>query len=247
VLSRLAAAGAVLALAAGCASTDGAPAAQPPPQPPPSTASPPIPTPTPTPTAEAGFTVSSRRLSGAEQAAMRGVTWHPGCPVPLRDLRVVRLAYRDFAGARRTGRLVVHRDAVTAVGRIFRRLYEIGFPIRRMQPIEAYGGDDYASIEADNTSAFNCRPKTGSTSTWSQHAYGRAIDVDPLENPYVYGAGAGRTSHPRSRPYLDRTQARPGVILDGSPAVAAFEDAGWHWGGRWHGPIDYQHFSAVQE
>ncbi|WP_367920436.1 M15 family metallopeptidase, partial [Nocardioides ginsengisoli] len=231
-------------LAAGCAATGGAP--EPAPTRAPGTTAPTSPA-SGGEAADAGFSVRSRHLSGAEQAAMRGVTWHPGCPVPLRDLRVVRLTYRDFAGRRRTGRLVVHHDAVAAVGRIFRRLYEIDFPIRRMQPIEAYGGDDYASIEADNTSAFNCRPKTGSTTTWSQHAYGRAIDLDPLENPYVYGAGAGRTSHPGSRPYLDRTRARPGVILDGSPAVAAFEDAGWHWGGRWHGPIDYQHFSAVQE
>ena len=237
MLSRLAAAAAVLLLATGCAGT-----------PEPATPAPhAVPTartaPTPTPTD--GFASSSRRLTTGERAAMRGVTWHPGCPVPLGALRMVRLTYRDFAGVRRTGHLVVHRDAVPAVRRIFRRLYEIEFPIRRMRPIEAYDGDDFASIEADNTSAFNCRPKTGSTTQWSQHAYGRAIDLDPLENPYVYDGN--RTSHPRSTPYLDRTRARPGVLLDGSPAVAAFEDAGWHWGGRWHGPVDHQHFSAVQE
>ena len=81
----------------------------------------------------------------------------------------------------------------------FRALYRARFPIRRMRPIQAYGGDDFASIEADNTSAFNCRAATGS-SRWSEHAYGRAIDIDPIENPYVSG---GRTSHPASVPYLD--------------------------------------------
>ncbi len=175
---------------------------------------------------------------------MRGVTWHPGCPVPLADLRVVRLAFHDFGGGRRTGRLVVHRDVVADVTRIFRRLWELDFPIRRMVPVEAYDGDDFASIEAGNTSAFNCRAKTGS-STWSHHAYGRAIDLNPLENPYVYDGG--RTSHERSVPYLDRGRVRPGVLLADGPVVAAFEEAGWYWAGRWEEPTDYQHFSAMPD
>ena len=191
-----------------------------------------------------GFASSSRRLTDAEKAAMRGVTWHPGCPVPLTDLRVVRLAFHDFAGRRRTGRLVVHRDVVADVRRVFGRLWDLGFPIRRMRPIEAYGGDDFASIEADNTSAFNCRPKTGSSSTWSHHAYGRAIDLDPLENPYVLH---GRTTHDGSVPYLDRSIARPGVVREGDPVVAAFDAIGWYWGGRWHDPVDHQHFSSMPE
>ncbi len=108
-----------------------------------------------------------------------------------------------------------------------------------MRPIQAYGGDDFASIEADNTSAFNCRPATGS-SRWSQHAYGLAIDIDPIENPYVSG---GRTSHPASEPYLDRRRVRPGMAVEGGPLVAAFDARGWGWGGRWSGTRDYQHFS----
>lgn len=196
------------------------------------------------PEAPTGFTSSSRRLTEAEQAAMRGVTWRPGCPVPLADLRVVRLAFHDFAGRRRTGRLVVHRDAVADVRRVFAQLWDLGFPIRRMRPIEAYGGDDFASIEADNTSAFNCRPKTGSSTTWSHHAYGRAIDLNPLENPYVLH---GRTTHDGSLPYLDRSTARPGVVREDDPVVAAFDAIGWYWGGRWHDPVDHQHFSAMPD
>lgn len=232
----------VLVGAAGCSS------AGPSPQPAPPTA-------TPSPTAAVtsaapsarptGYAASSRPLTRAEQRGMRGVTWHPGCPVPLADLRVVRLAYRDFGGDRRTGRLVVHRDVVADVTRIFRRLWELRFPVRRMVPIEAYHGDDFASIEADNTSAFNCRAKTGSTTTWSHHAYGRAIDLNPLENPYVYDGG--RTSHERSIPYLDRGRDRPGVLLAEGPVVAVFEEAGWFWGGRWEEPTDYQHFSAMPD
>jgi hypothetical protein len=112
-----------------------------------------------------------------------------------------------------------------------------------MQPIEAWRGDDFRSIEADNTSAFNCRPATGS-SRWSEHAYGRAIDLNPLENPYVSG---GATSHARSRPYLDRSRVarRRGVIADGGIVTRAFARIGWRWGGRWSGGVrDYQHLSA---
>ena len=115
---------------------------------------------------------------------MIGVSWHQGCPVGLSQLRLVTLTYRGFDGRDHTGRLVANRDAAAALVAVFRRLYAARFPIRRMEPVDRYGGDDYRSIEADNTSAFNCRSATGSTH-WSNHAYGRAIDVNPIENPYV--------------------------------------------------------------
>ena len=123
------------------------------------------------------------------------------------------------------------------------QLYVARFPIRRMLPIEAYGGSDFRSIEADNTSSFNCRSATGS-SNWSEHAYGRAIDLDPIENPYV--ATDGTTSHPASRRYLDRARVSslPGVIAEGGAVLRAFARIGWGWGGRWNGPRDYQHLSA---
>ncbi|WGY02230.1 M15 family metallopeptidase [Nocardioides sp. QY071] len=226
---------------AGCTADPVATTPAPAPEDAPVTTASPTPTPDPAP---AGFTSSSRRLTDAEQAAMRGVTWHPGCPVPLTDLRVVRLAFHDFAGRRRTGRLVVHRDTVADLRQVFEQLWDLGFPIRRMRPIEAYGGDDFASIEADNTSAFNCRAKTGSSATWSHHAYGRAIDVNPLENPYVLH---GRTTHDGSVPFLDRSAARPGVLREGDPVVASFDAIGWYWGGRWHDPVDHQHFSAMPD
>jgi hypothetical protein len=161
--------------------------------------------------------------------------------VHLRDLRRVRVLHHDFAGRVRRGALVVHRDVAPGVVRVMRTLYRAGFPIRRMVPIEAYGGDDFASIEADNTSAFNCRAVTGG-SGWSQHAYGRAIDLNPLENPYVSG---GRTSHAGSVPYLDRSRRAPGVIAEGDVVVRAFDAAGWGWGGRFTGIKDYQHFSST--
>src|SRR5262249_14263652 len=101
----------------------------------------------------------------------------------------------------------------------------------------------FDSIEADNTSAFNCRAATGST-RWSEHAYGRAIDVNPIENPYVY-ASSGTSSHRASGPYLARSNHRPGMAYDGCALVSAFASVGWGWGGHWSGDRDYQHFSAT--
>jgi D-alanyl-D-alanine carboxypeptidase len=109
-----------------------------------------------------------------------------------------------------------------------------------MLPVDAYGGDDFRSIEADNTSSFNCRPATGS-SHWSNHAYGRAIDVNPIENPYISG---GSTSHRASVPYLNRSRVRPGMAVAGGVLVRAFAAQGWGWGGSWSGSTqDTQHFS----
>jgi hypothetical protein len=153
----------------------------------------------------------------------------------------VRVSYVDFGGAARRGELVVNVDAVGAIRTAFATLYANRFPIRRMRLVDDYGASDHASIEADNTSAFNCRRATGAT-RWSQHAYGRAIDVNPIENPYVYANGT--TTHPRSRPYLNRSKHRKGMSYAGGTLVRAFTKAGWGWGGSWPGPTDYQHFSA---
>ena len=172
---------------------------------------------------------------------MTGVSWRPGCPVPLRDLRVVTASYRGFDGRTRIGRIVVHRDVAADVLTVFRRLYTARFPIRRMVPVDAYGGSDFRSIEADNTSAFNCRYVDGTT-RWSEHAYGRAIDLNPIENPYV--TSSGTTSHRASLPYVRRAPYRPGMAVEGGTVVRAFAAAGWSWGGRWSGDRDYQHFSA---
>ena len=180
-------------------------------------------------------------ISKALATRMTGVSWRPGCPVPLRDLRVVTVSYRGFDGRTRTGRIVVHRDVAADVVTVFRRLYAERFPIRRMVPIDAYEGSDFRSIEADNTSAFNCRYVDGTT-RWSEHAYGRAVDLNPIENPYV--TSSGTTSHRASRPYLRRSPYRAGMAVEGGAVVRAFAAVGWSWGGRWSGARDYQHFSA---
>jgi D-alanyl-D-alanine carboxypeptidase len=180
------------------------------------------------------------RIDAAQAKRMTGVSWRPDCPVHLRDLRLLRLTHRTFGGGTRVGRLIAHRDAARDLVTVFRRLYDAGVPIRRMVPVDAYGASDFRSIEADNTSAFNCRYVEGTT-RWSEHAYGRAIDVNPIENPYVSN---GRTSHRASRKYLDRTRRRPGMAFEGGAMVRAFDAVGWGWGGRWSSVQDYQHFSA---
>ena len=111
-----------------------------------------------------------------------------------------------------------------------------------MRLVDDFGADDFTSIEADNTSAFNCRERSTGGGVWSQHAYGRAIDVNPIENPYVTN---GSTSHPGSTPYLERGNVRAGMAVNGGPLVSAFSAVGWGWGGRWSSPTDYQHFSST--
>jgi hypothetical protein len=187
-----------------------------------------------------GFRGSIERIGSAQAKRMTGMSWRPNCPVALRDLRLLTLTYRGFDGRAHTGRLVVHHDVAREVVSAFRSLYAAAFPIRRMVPVDAYRGSDFRSIEADNTSAFNCRFVDGTT-RWSEHAYGRAIDINPIENPYV---SRGRTSHAASRPYLDRSRARPGMAVEGGALVRVFDRLGWGWGGRWTSAQDYQHFSA---
>jgi len=180
-------------------------------------------------------------LSAARRAAMTPSVWRPGCPVGLDQLRLVTVSRYDFRGRVRAGRLVVHKDAAQDVVAVFRRLYAAKFPIRWMAPIERFGGSDFRSIEADNTSAFNCRYVDGTT-RWSNHAYGKAIDINPIENPYV--TRSQMTSHPKSRPYVSR-KPRRGMALASGSLVRAFTAQGWDWGGWWSGAKDYQHFSQT--
>ena len=184
------------------------------------------------------FTATVSRVTRAEL----GASWHAGCPVAPGHVRRLRLTYWGFDGKAHTGALVVNADTVPDVKRIFARLYAGRFPIRRMRTIDAYGASDDRSMAADNTSAFNCRYAVApGPLRWSAHAYGRAIDVNPVENPYLEG---GRVLPPAGRAFLDRTNARRGMALAGGLAVRSFEAAGWEWGGRWTGSPDYQHFEA---
>jgi len=183
------------------------------------------------------FTAKVERVAAADLR----YSWRPGCPVAPAELRRVRLAYWGFDRQRHLGELVVNADAVVPVTRVFRELYRAHFPIRRMRPVDAYRGSDDASMAADNTSAFNCRAAVSNgPKRWSVHAYGRAVDVNPVENPYVLG---GRVLPPAGAGYADRSRARAGMAVPGGALVRAFAASGWDWGGTWSSP-DYQHFSA---
>ncbi|WP_394826470.1 M15 family metallopeptidase [Pendulispora albinea] len=175
------------------------------------------------------------------EQSMMNVSWHPGCPVPISDLRAVDMTYWGFDKRPHWGRLIVHHDVSASVVRAFKAMYTARFPIRRMEPVDRYGGSDDASMLADNTSAFNCRAKTGGT-TFSIHSYGRAIDINTVENPYVKGALVLPST---GAPFADRTNIRPGMILEGDLVTRAFDLEGFDWGGRWTSLKDYQHFEIV--
>jgi hypothetical protein len=179
-------------------------------------------------------TVTARQL---------GASWHPGCPVGPAQLRTVTVTYLGFDGRAHTGSLVVNRAVVGDVEQVFRRLYEARFPIRRMTPVARYRGSDTRSMAADNTSAFNCRYAVApGPKQWSVHAFGEAIDVNTVENPYLED---GRVLPPAGRAYTDRRRYRKGMAVAGGVLVRAFASVGWLWGGRWSASPDWQHFSKT--
>jgi D-alanyl-D-alanine carboxypeptidase len=169
-------------------------------------------------------------------------SYRPGCPVTPAQLRLVRVRHWGFDGKSRIGSVVVRSDVARDIVAVFRRLYAARFPIRRLRPIDAYKANDAASLAADNTSGFNCRYAIApGPKRWSSHAYGLAIDVNPVENPYL---DRGAVRPPAGRRFLDRSRRRPGMAVEGGVLVRAFAAVGWSWGGRWTA-ADYQHFSAT--
>jgi hypothetical protein len=169
-------------------------------------------------------------------------SWRRGCPVSPSGLRMIEMTYWGMDDKPHTGgRLVVNADHAGDLVKVFRKLYDARYPIKRMEPVDAYKGSDFDSIEANNTSAFNCRNATGS-GNWSQHAYGNAVDINPCENPYV--TSSGEVAHKDCVKFKNRKRRDPGLIHDGDKVVKAFASIGWGWGGDWSGTKDFQHFSA---
>jgi hypothetical protein len=189
------------------------------------------------------FRGSNAPIDSKTRQRMTGVSWHRGCPVGFPGLRLLTLTHWGFDARPHRGRLVVHRRHARAILGVMHRLYRLRFPIRQMRLVDAYGGDDRRSMAADNTSAFNCRFVAGSPGIWSEHAYGRAIDLNPLENPYV--TDSGYVSPPAGAPFARRSRHRKGMVHRRGAVVSAFAAAGWEWGGNWPWPKDYQHFSAT--
>ena len=188
-----------------------------------------------------GWDGTAERLTPRLRDRMTGVSWHRGCPVPLGDLRLLRMPYVGFDGKVHDGKMVVRDRQSRNVLRAFRQMYEARFPIRRMLLVDAFDGSDGRSMRANNTSGFNCRT-VGGSDRWSQHAYGRALDINPVQNPYVNGS----TVQPAAgAEYLDRSNVRKGMIVRPGPVVRAFRSVEWHWGGDWESAKDYQHFSST--
>jgi hypothetical protein len=157
---------------------------------------------------------------------------------------MIHLNYWGFDSMAHTGAIVVNALVVNDVVTIFRTLYQKRFPIYEMVPQDRYGGNDNTAAEADDTSGFNCRYAVTNppSQTWSAHAYGEAIDVNDVQNPYVDGS---TIIPPAGAAYLNRAKQQPGMAVPGGPLVEAFAAAGWQWGGRWYPGTDYQHFSKT--
>jgi putative cell wall-binding protein len=185
------------------------------------------------------FAGTWRALPSSVRREMTGSSWRPGCPVALDDLALIEMTHWGFDGQVHHGRLVVGRGVAADVLASFERIYQARFPIERMRLVDEYGADDDRSMAANNTSAFNCRRVTGGTS-WSEHSYGTAVDINPVQNPYVRGSTVAPTAGSR---YLDRSDVRPGMIVRPGAVTTAFDRIGWGWGGDWSSVKDYQHFS----
>ena len=170
-----------------------------------------------------------------------GPSWRPGCPVDPVDLRRITVDYHALdGGGVRVGALVVHRSVAASLVELFDRLFLARFPLHRVTTVDTYGGDDDLAMAANATTAFNCRT-VGGSSQWSEHAYGTAIDINPVQNPYVTATSVLPSA---GAAYLDRTTLRPGMVVSGDAVDRAFAAIGWGWGGRWRSAKDYQHFSA---
>jgi D-alanyl-D-alanine carboxypeptidase len=167
-------------------------------------------------------------------------TWAPGCPVAAEDLAYVKLTFWGFDDQRHTGELLVNSSVARDVVGVFHRLYEAKFPLEELRITARPELDAPPTGDGNATGSFVCRPTTGSTTTFSQHAYGLAIDLDPFQNPYVK---SDLVLPELASSYLPRGHVRPGMITDDGVVVRAFARIGWTWGGTWSSLKDYQHFS----
>ena len=182
------------------------------------------------------FTASA--IPPSVEKRMHGVSYPEGAGIRLEDLRYLRLSYVDFDGKEQVGELVCNKAIADDLLSIFKALHAARYPIRSIRLIDDFGGKDEASMEADNTSCFNYRRIAG-MKRLSKHALGLAVDVNPLENPYVRPSGAKPAG---SAPYADRTKAFPHKIDRNDLCYKLFREHGFAWGGAWRSVKDYQHF-----
>jgi D-alanyl-D-alanine carboxypeptidase len=197
----------------------------------------------------APYQASVEPLPRPVQAQLKsGGFWHQGCPVGLSGLRLLTVRHWGFDGRAHTGQLVVNATAAKPLSRAFGQLYGLRFPIRHMLLADMYGPKSGRPSNGDVTASFECRQAVPSpcaggsgTGSWSMHAYGLAVDINPLENPYV---GCGQSRDPAAKPYFNRSRHRKGMVT--RRVIGAFAAIGWGWGGAWSGNTkDYMHFSST--
>jgi len=181
---------------------------------------------------------SAEPIPASVEARMRGVSYPDDAEIKLSDLRYLRLSYVDFDGLEQVGELVCNKAIAEDLMAIFQALYEARYPIRSIRLIDDFGGDDEASMAADNTSCFNYRRKTGMREL-SKHALGLAVDINPFENPYVRPS---RVRPDGASVYADRTKDFPHKIDKENLCYKLFRARGFSWGGSWRSVQDYQHF-----
>lgn len=181
---------------------------------------------------------SSETIPASVETRMRGVSYPEGAEIKLSDLRYLRLSYVDFDGKDQVGEMVCNLKISDDLLAIFQALYEARYPIRSIRLIDDFEGDDEASMAADNSSCFNYRTKTGMRSL-SKHALGLAVDINPLENPYVRPS---RVRPSDGTEYADRSKDFPHKIDTNDLCYKLFREHGFSWGGTWRSVKDYQHF-----
>jgi poly-gamma-glutamate synthesis protein (capsule biosynthesis protein) len=184
------------------------------------------------------FAAEVLAIPPAVRARMEGRSWRgddPRCP-RWDDLAYVLLDHVTFDGVDR-GELVVAAAIAPRAVELFRRLWQLGFPIRQIHLVDDFDASDDRSMSADNSSAFNFRLIAG-TDLLSQHALGRAIDINPVENPW---RKPERIVPDEGRAFADRSDVRPGMIVRPGPVVALLDELGWEWGGDWRHAFDDHH------
>ena len=194
-------------------------------------------------TYQEGFFYES--LSDAVKEKITGISYGEGCIVPYEELTYLQVLYMDFEGQPQVGEIICNQAIAQDLVEIFYELYQASYPIERIRLIDEYGGDDTLSMEANNTSCFNYRVVDG-TSSLSRHAYGLAVDINPLYNPYVtYPNGKRRVSPASSEIYADRSLDFPAKIDKNDLCYQLFTEHGFTWGGNWKTMKDYQHFQKA--
>lgn len=168
--------------------------------------------------------------------------WSENCPLHHSELLIVKIEHINFVSEVDSGELVVHNELAEAVTSVFRELLKMRFPIEKVISLEMYNGDDVASMEDNNSSCFNGR-RIMNIDRWSSHAYGAAIDINPVQNPYMQlneKESSIKVYPAEGITHVNRNARKPGMTEE---IVELFADHGFsEWGGNWELKPDYHHF-----